>query len=96
MSYGNYDLTIATTSDALTEDDVILLPGQEKTEISDRLISPGSFLHLRKLSIMSFSSKAGCCVRCCKQDNYFSILNRSKMKLLSKQLQRHWLVKRQQ
>lgn len=83
MSYGNYDLTIATTSDALTEDDVTLLPGQEKTEITDRIISPGSFLHLRKLSIMSFSSKAGC-VGCCKQDNYFSIFNRSKMKLFFK------------
>lgn len=73
MSYGNYNLTIATTPDALTEDDVTPSPGQEKTEIRNRIIPSGSFLHLRKLSIMFFSSMAQCCVGCCKQDNYFCI-----------------------
>lgn len=32
MSHGNYDLTIATTPEALTEDDVTPPPGQEKPE----------------------------------------------------------------
>lgn len=32
MSCGNYHLTIATTPEALTEDDVTPSPGQENTE----------------------------------------------------------------
>lgn len=52
MSYGNYDLTIATTSDALTKDDVTPSPEQEKTEITDRITSLRLFQHLRKLSII--------------------------------------------
>ena len=76
MSRGNYHLTIATTPEALTEDDVTPSPdgGESKREIIDKY-HQGLFLISENEALWVFFSMAQCCGGCCKQDNYFCIFN---------------------
>lgn len=56
MSRGNYHLTIATTPEALTEDDVTPWPPGKARELTDRVMSSGPFLNLIKWSSVLFFS----------------------------------------